>query len=49
MLLSKILEIINKLIDTRYSGDLKITFSQGGIRAVKKVKYENIDLKADIF
>jgi hypothetical protein len=49
MLLGKILQILNKLIDTKYSGDLKITFNNGGIRAIKKVKYENIDLKADIF
>jgi hypothetical protein len=49
MLLGKILEIINKLIDIKYSGDLKITFNQGGIRSVKKVKYENIDLKSDFF
>ena len=43
--MNKIINYIISLINSKFSGEIIITFSQGGIRACKKVKYENVDLK----
>lgn len=40
--MDKLLKIVNILISSRFSGDLKITFNQGGIRSIKKIKYEEV-------
>lgn len=35
--MEKIIEIIKKLVDEKFSGDIEINFNQGGVRGVKKV------------
>lgn len=40
--MEKIFNIIKNLINQKFSGDVIITFNQGGIRAVKKARYDNL-------
>jgi hypothetical protein len=40
--MEKILQIVKDLINQKFSGDVIITFNQGGVRAVKKARYDNL-------
>jgi hypothetical protein len=40
--MDRITKILTKLISLKFSGDVVITFNQGGVRSIKKVKYELI-------
>lgn len=34
--MKKLIDIINKLISEKFSGEIVITFNQGGVRSVKR-------------
>lgn len=40
--MDKIIKVFLKLIRDKYSGNIVITFNQGGVRSVKKISYELI-------
>lgn len=42
--MDKLIEFIKSLINSQYSGGIVIYFNKGGIRGIKKVKEENINL-----
>lgn len=42
--MEKLMELIRNLISSQYSGGIVIYFNKGGIRGVKKVKEETINL-----
>jgi hypothetical protein len=41
--MEKIVEIIRKLIKSKFTGEIIINFNQGGIRGIKKAVFENIE------
>jgi len=41
--ISRIMKIIKKLIDEKYTGEIMLKFNCGGIRAIKKIKSESIE------
>jgi hypothetical protein len=42
--LEKIVVYLSRLVKEKFSGGILITFSQGGIRGIKKVNEENVEL-----
>lgn len=40
--MNKLLEIIKHLRELKFSGEIIITFNQGGIRGIKKAEYEQL-------
>ncbi len=40
--MERIIEIIRTLISRKFSGDIIITFNNGGIRGVRKARYESL-------
>lgn len=43
--MQKLIDYIFSLVSKKFSGDLIVTFSQGGIRSVKKAEYEKVELR----
>ena len=43
--MENIILLIKRLLAERYSGDIIISLAQGGVRGIKKAKYENIEFK----
>ena len=41
--MKKIIEILKKLIEEKFTGNIEINFNQGGIRGIKKVIKEVIN------
>ena len=42
--MEKLLEFIKQLISSEYSGGITIYFNKGGVRGIKKVKEEQVNL-----
>jgi len=42
--MEKIFDIIKLLVFKKFTGTIEITFNQGGIRGVKKVKREKLEI-----
>ena len=40
--MKNLMDLINELIFNKFSGDVIITMSQGGIRSMKKARYEKL-------
>lgn len=41
-MIDRLLKIIEKLRNEKFTGEIILNFNQGGIRGIKKAKYENI-------
>lgn len=42
--MEKLIALLKSLVNTQYSGGIVIYFNKGGIRGIKKVKEETINL-----
>lgn len=42
--MKKLIDILTKLISEKFSGDVVITFNQGGIRSARMARYEKVEL-----